>query len=92
MGWLMEPIYYAISWILLRWHWVGSTSCPRELPRHQLGLGAGDRVPRDHGTDHPVPDLRQTDPVAAGDAGAAAEDEGAADKYKGDQQTLREEA
>src|SRR5262245_42208507 len=22
MGWLMEPIYYAISWILLRWHWV----------------------------------------------------------------------
>ena len=20
MGWLMEPIYYAISWILLRWH------------------------------------------------------------------------
>ena len=22
MGWLMEPIYYTISWILLRWHWV----------------------------------------------------------------------
>jgi YidC/Oxa1 family membrane protein insertase len=22
MGWLMNPIYNAISWILLRWHWV----------------------------------------------------------------------
>ena len=22
MGWLMDPIYNAISWILLRWHWV----------------------------------------------------------------------
>ncbi len=28
MGWLMDPIYNAISWILLRWHWVWDAILP----------------------------------------------------------------
>jgi YidC/Oxa1 family membrane protein insertase len=28
MGWLMEPIYTVISWILLRWHWVWDAILP----------------------------------------------------------------
>jgi YidC/Oxa1 family membrane protein insertase len=28
MSWLMEPIYNAISWILLRWHWVWDAILP----------------------------------------------------------------
>jgi YidC/Oxa1 family membrane protein insertase len=28
MGWLMDPIYNAISWILLQWHWVWDKVLP----------------------------------------------------------------
>ena len=81
----LDWIYYAISWILLRWH--------APVGRHRLPDGTV------LGTNwdwilaivflvvtvrvDPVPGLRQADQVAAGDAGAPAQGQGAAGEAQG---------
>ena len=89
----LDWIYWAISWILLRWHalWDAIGVPGRRVPRHQLGLDPGDRLPGGHGPGHPVPDLRQADQVAARDAGAAAQVKELQEKHKGDRETLQKE-